>query len=150
METIADINTDIIKEFRENQGRLGGQFAGGDFLILHTRGARTGRERLSPMAYLPGDGRYYVFAVGLGEVGAARHPAWYHNLVANPDVTIEVGSQVIPATAMVLQGAERQRIWEAMIAHNAHFATYRGNRDREIPAIALTPKAEGSEDQRTL
>lgn len=141
MATDDDPNAQIIEEFRANGGRLGGEFTGGSFLILHTVGAKTGRERLTPVAYLPGDDhQMYIVAAGLGDVGARRHPDWYRNLIARPEVTIEVGSETLPATATVVQGPRRAEVWDAVIKRIPHFAGFLDNPYREVPVVALTPR----------
>src|ERR1700761_3183894 len=101
-----DFNSKIIAEFRANQGVVGGPFEGMRLLLLHTTGAKSGRERVSPVALQDlGDGRYAVFA---SKAGAPDNPAWYHNLVAHPEVTAEVGTSSAPFTARVAQGEERE------------------------------------------
>jgi deazaflavin-dependent oxidoreductase (nitroreductase family) len=141
---IAGFNAAIIDEFRANAGQLGGEFTGGNFVILHTTGAKTGRERLTPLAYLrlPGSDRLYVIAAGPGEMGSQRHPAWYHNLLAHPDVSVEVGAETLPARAAVITGAERNDVWDVITTRIPHFGGYLNNPFRQVPIVALDPKVE--------
>src|SRR5260370_1450084 len=99
-----DWNRKIIEEFQANEGKVGGPFAGAPILLLHTRGAKTGRERVNPMMYLQLDGQRYVFA---SKSGADTNPDWYWNLVAHPDVTVEVGTETYQPTAASPPGAAR-------------------------------------------
>lgn len=136
---MADVNAwndKIIAEFRENDGKVGGRFAGIPLLLLHNRGAKSGEPRINPMAYQAVGDSYAVFA---SYAGASKNPAWYHNLVANPDVEIEVGTDRFPARARVTDGAERERIWEQQKSDYPGFAEYEQKTDREIPVIVLDP-----------
>jgi deazaflavin-dependent oxidoreductase (nitroreductase family) len=130
-----DWNTKIIEEFRGNEGRVGGPFAGGTLLLLHTTGARSGQERVNPVAYQKLDGDAY--AVFASKAGAPTNPDWYHNLVANPDVTAEIGTQTVPLRARVAAGDERERIWTAQKAANPGFADYETKTTRQIPVVIL-------------
>ena len=103
---MSDWNHQIIEEFRGNEGRVGGVFEGKPLVLLHTVGARTGKEHVNPLMYLDLDGHRYVFA---SKGGADTTPDWYHNLVANPGVTVEVGSEKYEATATPIAGPERDR-----------------------------------------
>ena len=127
-------NTAIIKEFRENSGTVGGQFAGTPLLILHTIGARSGKERVNPLAYVVDGDRTIIFA---SKAGAPTNPGWYHNLVANPGVTVEVGTETYRANACVLEGEERERIWTEQKRRVPQFAEYEAGTTRTIPVIAL-------------
>src|SRR5487761_1107609 len=109
----ADFNQMVITEFRANQGKVGGNFEGAPVLLLHTKGAKSGQERVHPIMYLDLDGRRFVFA---SKGGMPSHPDWYHNLVANPDVTVEVGTQTYPATAVPLERADRDRIFAIQVS----------------------------------
>jgi deazaflavin-dependent oxidoreductase (nitroreductase family) len=132
----SDWNTGIIEEFRANRGQVGGQFAGAPLLLLHTTGAKTGQEHVTPMMYRPvGDG-YAVFA---SKAGAPVNPDWYHNLVANPSVRAEIGTRTVPLTARVAEGDERERIWTAHKAANPGFADYERKTTRQIPVVILEP-----------
>jgi deazaflavin-dependent oxidoreductase (nitroreductase family) len=133
----ADFNAAVIADFRANAGRVGGRFEGNTLLLLHHRGAKSGRDYVNPLAYLPDGDRYVVFA---SKAGAPSHPGWYHNLVANPDVTIEVGSETLKAVASVAQGAERDRLFERQAAVMPRFAGYQAATERVIPVVVLTPE----------
>lgn len=105
-----DWNKNIIEEFRANQGKVGGRFEGRPLLLLHHRGARTGTERVNPLAYQDlGDGAVAVFG---SKGGAPTDPEWYHNVRANPEVKVEIGTDTFEAVARVAEGDERERIWE--------------------------------------
>jgi len=131
-----DWNTKIIAEFRANDGKVGGPFEGAPLLLLHTRGARTGQERVNPVMYLPDGDNLVVFA---SKAGADSNPAWYHNLRANPDVTVEVGTRSRRVVARVAGGDERHRLWEAQKRHWPGFADYERKTDRQIPVVVLEP-----------
>ena len=134
MPEVNDFNKKIIDEFRSNGGRVGGPFEGAPMLLLHTTGARSGEERVNPMVYLDLDGRRFVFA---SKAGAPSHPAWYHNLVANPAVSVEVGSETYKATARPLDGEERDRIYAEQSRRMPNFAEYQEKTDRVIPVVEL-------------
>jgi deazaflavin-dependent oxidoreductase (nitroreductase family) len=131
-----DFNQQIIDEFRANGGEVGGPFEGASLLLLHHRGAKSGQERINPLVYLPDGERYLVFA---SKGGAPTHPAWYHNLLAHPEVTIEVGTETIKARAEEVKGEERDRLYAAQAARLPSFAEYEQKTDRVIPVVALTP-----------
>ena len=131
-----DWNSKIIEEFRANGGRVGGPFEGGTLLLLHTTGARTGQERVNPVAYQKVDQGYAVFA---SKAGAPTNPDWYHNLVAHPDVEAEIGDQTVRLTARVAQGQERDRIWARQKETNPGFAEYEQQTTRQIPVVILEP-----------
>lgn len=127
----------IINEFRANGGEVGGYFEEMSLLLLHHKGARTGAERVSPVAYLGVDGGYAVFA---SKGGADENPGWYHNLLANPEIKIEVGSQTVDVVAREVDGDERSSIWARQVAARPQFGEYerKSKRDR-IPVLVLTP-----------
>lgn len=128
-------NDGIIEEFRGNGGRVGGQFEGHSLLLLHHRGAKTGIERVNPLACQDlGDGARAVFA---SKGGAPTNPDWFHNLVANPDVTIETGAETLPVRARLAEGEERGRIWARQIQVMPGFAEYELKTTREIPVVIL-------------
>src|SRR5436309_13053962 len=102
-----EANARIIEEFRANHGRVGGAFLGVPLLLLHHTGAKSGTRRINPLAYLADDGRYVVIA---SRGGAPANPAWYHNLMAHPDVTIEVGADTLDVAASGASGEERERL----------------------------------------
>ncbi|MEU4246903.1 nitroreductase family deazaflavin-dependent oxidoreductase [Amycolatopsis sp. NPDC026612] len=132
---MTDFNTQVAAEFRANEGKVGGMFEGKNVLLLTTIGAKSGAERLSPLVYTR-DGDRYVIAASMG--GAPKNPAWYHNLVANPKVTVEVGTETFEATATVIADrAERDRLYAGMVAHAEGFADYEKKTDRLIPIVVL-------------
>jgi deazaflavin-dependent oxidoreductase (nitroreductase family) len=133
----ADFNAAVIADFRANDGRVGGRFEGNTLLLLHHRGAKSGREYVNPLVYLPDGDRYVIFA---SKAGAPNHPGWYHNIVADPNVTIEVPGETLEATASVAQGAERDRLYGRQVAIMPHFADYQAGIERVIPVVVLTPK----------
>src|SRR5687768_10152821 len=117
-----DWNTNIIEEFRANQGKVGGRFEARPLLLLHHRGARTGTERVNPLAYQDlGDGAVAVFG---SKGGAPSNPDWYHNVRANPEVKVEIGTDTFEAMARVAEGDERERIWEKQKRDMPGFADY--------------------------
>ncbi|CQD09688.1 cell entry (mce) related family protein [Mycobacterium lentiflavum] len=132
-----DFNRRNIEEFRANHGRLGGQFEGAPVLLLHSKGARSGEERVSPMMYLADGQRYLVFA---SAAGADRNPAWYHNLVAHPDAQIEVGDDLIDVRAVELHGDERDQKYAIQASRYPGFADYERKTTRTIPVLALIPQ----------
>jgi deazaflavin-dependent oxidoreductase (nitroreductase family) len=136
-----DFNARVITEFRASHGKVGGDFAGAPLLLLHTVGARSGRPRVNPMMYLPDEGRYLVFA---SKAGSDRHPDWYHNLLAHPEVKIEVGDEILTVRAVELHGAERDAHFAEQARRYPGFAGYQRRTDRVIPVIALTPTEETS------
>ena len=131
-----DFNSKIIKEFRANGGNVGGGFEGAPLLLLHTRGARTGAERVNPMMYRKVDGGYAVFA---SKAGAPTNPDWYYNLVANPQVQAEIGTGTVPMTARVASDDERDPIWSAQKSEYPGFADYETKTSRKIPVVILEP-----------
>lgn len=135
---MSDWNQKVIEEFRANGGHVGGQFQGAPMLLLHTTGARSGQERVNPMMYLDLDGRRYVFA---SKAGADSHPDWYHNLLANPSVTVEAGTEIYGATAEPVHGAERDRVYAEQARRYPGFAEYQQKTSRVIPVVALVPSS---------
>jgi deazaflavin-dependent oxidoreductase (nitroreductase family) len=131
-----DWNSKIIEEFRANGGEVGGNFEGAPLLLLHTVGARTGQARVNPMMYLRVPGGYAVFA---SKAGAPVNPDWYHNLLAHPQVTAEIGAGTVELQARVAQGEERERIWAAQKAAYPGFADYERQTTRQIPVVVLEP-----------
>jgi deazaflavin-dependent oxidoreductase (nitroreductase family) len=133
---MSDFNATIIEEFRANDGQVGGSFEGAPMLLLHTRGARSGAPRVHPMMYLLDGERYLVFA---SKAGADTNPAWYHNLLAHPDTTIEVGGDELAVRATELRGAERDQWYAEQASRYPGFADYERKTSRVIPVLALTP-----------
>jgi deazaflavin-dependent oxidoreductase (nitroreductase family) len=134
MTDTSDWNTKIIAEFRSNDGKVGGQFEGAPLLLLTTTGARSGQPRVNPMMYLDEGDRLYVFA---SKAGAPTNPDWYHNLVAHPDVTVEVGTETVAMTASVVDRSERDRVYTEQASRYPGFAEYEAKTDRVIPVVAL-------------
>ncbi|WP_420644209.1 nitroreductase family deazaflavin-dependent oxidoreductase [Candidatus Leptofilum sp.] len=133
-----DRNKEIIEEFRANSGQVGGFFSERPLLLLHTTGAKSGLPRLNPLIYMADGDRYIIIA---SKGGAPTHPDWYYNLVANPQVSIEVGTQLVEATAAVAEEPERSQLYEKMAAQHTFFAEYARKVSRTIPVIILTPTA---------
>jgi deazaflavin-dependent oxidoreductase (nitroreductase family) len=131
-----DRNQKIIDEFRANGGKVGGPFTGRTLLLLHSKGAKSGQERINPVAYVQDGDRYVVIA---SKGGAPTHPDWYYNLVAHPDVTVEVGREKINARASVTQEPERTRLYNKMVDMMPGFDEYRKKTTRQIPVFVLTP-----------
>lgn len=134
-----DFNSKIIEEFRSNHGKVGGPFEGAPVLLLHHKGAKTGRERVNPLAYQPVAGNFAVFA---SKGGSPTNPDWYHNLLANPETTVEVDTETVPVRATELTGSERSEIWERQKVLMPGFADYEKNTAgiRDIPVILLERK----------
>lgn len=130
-----DFNLNIIKEFRENGGETFGPFKGRNLLLLTTKGAKSGNEGTTPLVYSK-DGDRYVIIASMG--GAPKHPAWYHNIVANPNVTLEVGTEKFQATATVAEELERTRLYNAQAEMMPAFTEYQQKTTRVIPVVVLT------------
>jgi deazaflavin-dependent oxidoreductase (nitroreductase family) len=129
-----DFNGPIIEEFRANDGKVGGMFEGRHLLLLHTTGAKSGQARVNPLAYRHDGDALVVFG---SKAGASTHPDWYYNVLAHPQVRVEVGTEEFDAVARVAEGAERQRIWELQKRDIPVFAGYEQKTDREIPVVIL-------------
>jgi deazaflavin-dependent oxidoreductase (nitroreductase family) len=136
MSDVQDWNSKIIQEFRANEGMVGGPFSGSPVLLLHTTGAKTGLERVHPMMYADLDGHRYVFAT---KAGADTNPDWYWNLVAHPDVTVEVGTEIYEAAAVPVTGDDRDRIYAEQAGKYQGFAEYEQMTSRIIPVVELIP-----------
>ncbi len=136
--SMADFNTQVITEFRENGGSVGGMFEGMPMILVHHVGAKSGAERIAPLVYLPDGDRYVVFA---SKGGAPENPGWYHNLRAHPDTEVEVGDSTLRVIAEEATGQERERLFAQQAIAQPQFAEYQSKTDRQIPVIVLTPKA---------
>jgi deazaflavin-dependent oxidoreductase (nitroreductase family) len=134
MADVNDFNQQTIKEFRANHGKLGGPFEGATMLLLHSTGAKTGKERVNPVAYQPVGNNFAVFA---SKGGAPTNPDWYHNLLAHPATKVEVGDDTIDVKARVATGDERERIWEEQKRSMPGFADYETKTSRQIPVVVL-------------
>jgi deazaflavin-dependent oxidoreductase (nitroreductase family) len=134
---MSDWNKNIIEEFRTNEGRVGGGFEGAPLLLLHTTGRRSGNERVNPLMYLPDGDRWVVFASKGGHIA---HPHWLHNVEANADATIEVGTDTIPVKARVIrEGPERDELFARQVEAYPQFGEYeeKTKGHRTIPVIVL-------------
>jgi deazaflavin-dependent oxidoreductase (nitroreductase family) len=130
-----DWNQTVIDEFRANGGKVGGNFASVDLLLLTTTGAKSGESRVTPLAYRHVGDDLAVFA---SYAGNPKHPAWFHNLQANAAVVVEVGADTFAARARVTDGAERDLVWKAQIADVPAFGDYEAKTEgREIPVVVL-------------
>lgn len=132
-----DFNRKIIEEFRSNGGKVGPPFAGADLLILTSTGAKTQLPRTSPLVYLKDGERLVIIA---SKAGMPTHPDWYHNLVARPEATVEVGTETYQVQATIETGTERKRLFDAMAARMPVFTEYEQKAPREIPVFTLTRK----------
>lgn len=131
---MTDHNTAIIDEFRANEGVVGGMFEGAPLLLLHTTGARSGAERVNPLMYLPDGDRLVVFA---SKGGAPTNPDWFHNVRANPDASVEIGTERFPVRARVADPHERDRLYDEQSRRYPQFARYQQDLDRTIPVVIL-------------
>lgn len=127
-------NRQIIAEFRENEGRVGGPFEGAPMVLVTHKGAKTGTERTTPLMYLPNGDDIVIFA---SKAGAPTNPDWYHNLVANPEASAEVGTDTLTVRARVAEGAERDELWERQKTAYPQFQGYEDATDRVIPVVVL-------------
>jgi deazaflavin-dependent oxidoreductase (nitroreductase family) len=131
---MTDWNAQVIEEFRAKDGRVGGAFEGAPLLLLHHVGARSGIERVTPMMYQAVGDSFAVFA---SAAGADHHPAWFHNLVTHPDVSVEVGTETVDVRARVLDDEEREPVWQEQKAGYPGFADYEKKTTRVIPVVML-------------
>ncbi|TDC50146.1 nitroreductase family deazaflavin-dependent oxidoreductase [Actinomadura sp. KC345] len=129
-----DFNSQVIEEFRANGGRVGGMFEDGRLLLLTTTGARSGARHTTPLGYLPDGDRVLVIA---SAGGSPKHPAWFHNLVANPRVTVESGDFHYEADAVVLEGGERDAAFARAAEADPGWAEYETRSGRTLPVVAL-------------
>lgn len=128
-------NQQVIEDFRANDGAVGGFFEGKPVLILHTTGAKSGKQRLNPLVYATDDDRYVVAA---SKGGAPTHPDWFFNVRANPDLTVEVGIEKFPAKATIIEdGPSRDELYAKLVAIMGQFAEYETKTDRRIPVVVL-------------
>jgi deazaflavin-dependent oxidoreductase (nitroreductase family) len=139
MNDLNDWDRRIIEEFRANGGNVGGPLAGAPLLLLTTTGAKSGQQRVSPLAYLSEGGHIYIFA---GNRGAPINPNWYHNLVAHPDVTVELGTEKFEARAIVVDSAEGDRLGSIQLQKLPGLADLAAKITRKIPAVLLERKEE--------
>lgn len=135
MSELNDFNQQVIKEFRANQGKVGGQMANMPVLLLTTTGAKSGRTITKPLVYTKDGDRIVIIA---SFAGGPKNPPWYYNLVANPEATIEVGAERFRVKAAVTSGEERQRLFNQQAAQMPIFAEYEKKTTRQIPVFVLT------------
>jgi len=134
-----EVNADVVAEYRANAGRLTTAFSGAPILLLNHRGAKTATPYTSPLAFTR-DGARYVIIASMG--GAPVDPQWYRNVVAHPDVTIEVGADTIAVDAQVATGDERLRLYRAQADEIPNFDDYQSRTAREIPVVVLVPRPQ--------
>ena len=132
---MSDWNKAIIEEFRANDGKVGGQFTDSSLLLLHTTGAKSGLPRVNPTICMADGERVVIVA---SKAGAPTNPDWYHNLVANPEVGVEVGTEKFQARATVASEPERTDLFRKMVTMNPGFAEYERKTTRVIPVVILT------------
>jgi deazaflavin-dependent oxidoreductase (nitroreductase family) len=133
-DLMKDFNKSIVDEFRANDGKVGGQFAGANLLLLTTTGAKSGQPRLAPLAYFTIDGKLIIIG---SKAGADTNPDWVHNLRANPAAHIEVGSDAYDVTSRELSKAERDGLFDKIVAAAPGFGEYQSKTSRVIPLFEL-------------
>ena len=131
---MSDFDENVINEFRSNGGKVGGRFKGAPMMLLTTTGAKSGQARTKPVVYSKDGDRFVIIA---SKAGAPTHPDWFYNLVANPEVVLEVDDEKFPARATVTSGEERRRLYDAQAALMPGFADYAQKTTREIPVVVL-------------
>ena len=127
-------NQQLIEEFRANGGKVGGRFEGRPVVLVTATGAKSGRRLTIPLVYLQEGDRRFIFA---SKAGSPKNPDWYHNLVANPTVTVEIGNETYDARAVILSGEERDRLYAKQVEAMPTFGDYQAKTDRVIPVISL-------------
>jgi deazaflavin-dependent oxidoreductase (nitroreductase family) len=133
-----DYNRRLIEEFRTDRSKTDKPLEGRHLLLLTTTGAKSGQRRTTPLMYIPDGDRLIVIA---SNIGAAKHPDWYHNLVANPHVTVEVGPDTFDTTALVMEGSSRQQLWTRITELYPFFVEHQAKTTRQIPVIVLERRA---------
>jgi deazaflavin-dependent oxidoreductase (nitroreductase family) len=131
-----DYNTKIIEEFRANEGRVGGIWAGTPLILVHHLGARSGAERVTPLGCFPQEDGSFVIVASSG--GSPAHPGWYHNLKANPRITVEVGAQTFTVRALELDDAARAELWPKLVEEAPDLEKHQARTARQIPVFMLT------------
>jgi deazaflavin-dependent oxidoreductase (nitroreductase family) len=134
-----EMNKRVVAEFRKNGGKVGGIFAGTSLVLVHHVGARSGVKRIAPLTYFTEDGRIFVFGT---KAGSDDNPAWYHNLLANPRATVELGTETFEVVALPLSGAERDEYFAKQVVVAPHFAEYQRMVTRVIPVVELRRVAD--------
>ncbi len=135
MTDMNDFNTQVIAEFRANEGKVGGPFAGAPMILITTTGAKSGQPRVAPLVYTTDGDRYVVIA---SKGGAPTNPDWYYNIAANPEITVEIGGETFPARAEIAAEPERTRLFDAQAALMPGFREYQNNTTRIIPVITIS------------
>jgi len=133
-DQMAEFNKKVIDEFRANGGKVGPPFAGAPMVLLTHKGAKSGKTYTTPLVYSKDGARFVIVA---SKAGAPNNPSWYHNLIAHPEVTLEIGTEQFKARAVVTKGEERERLFNAQAAQMPMFNDYRSKTKRQIPVIAL-------------
>ena len=136
MSDFNDWNRKVIDEFRANRGKVGGMFEGKTLLLLHTTGAKSRQDRINPLAYVRDGERFVVIA---SKAGAPTNPDWYYNVIATPNLAVEVGTETFRVHATVTEDPERTRLYNKMVEMMPGFDDYRRKTTRRIPVIVLTP-----------
>lgn len=132
---MSDFNANVIKEFRANGGKVGGMFEGRtNMVLITTTGARSGRETTNPLVYVPDTDRIVIIASNGGD---DKHPAWYHNLRANPELTVELGTETYTGKAEFVTGPESDELYARMVEIMPQFADYKAKTTRQIPVVAV-------------
>ncbi|MFL5660826.1 MAG: nitroreductase family deazaflavin-dependent oxidoreductase [Ktedonobacteraceae bacterium] len=134
MSSPNDWNKQIIEEFHANGGKVGGQFAGANLLLLHTRGAKSNQPRINPLAYFKNGDNFVIIA---SKGGAPSNPDWYYNILAHPEVTLEMGTERFNAHATVPERQERDRIFANVAKQAPGFGEYQQKTPRIIPVVVL-------------
>jgi deazaflavin-dependent oxidoreductase (nitroreductase family) len=133
---INDFDNKLIAEFRANEGRVGGPLAGTSIMLIHHIGAKSGIERVTPVAWSArGDGRFVIAA---SHGGSPTHPSWYHNLKANPRIEVEVGTETFTVLAEELEGTARAELWPKLVAASPSLGEFQAKTTRRIPLLVLT------------
>ena len=133
-----EYNRKLIEDFRASRGANEDPFAGRPLLLLTTTGAKSGQRRITPLMYVPDGDRLLIIA---SNMGAPTHPDWYRNLLAHPEATVEVATDTFEARAVVLEGPDRQKVWDSIVASYPFFTEHQAKITREIPVIALERQA---------
>jgi deazaflavin-dependent oxidoreductase (nitroreductase family) len=134
-----DFNQRVVEEFRANGGRVGGELAGTDIILVHHTGARSGIARITPLAYARQDESRYVIIGSNG--GSPITPQWVYNLRAHPDTTVEVGTETFPVVAEELAGAAREETWQWLVGQWPSVREFQAAAPRRFPLFALTRRA---------
>jgi deazaflavin-dependent oxidoreductase (nitroreductase family) len=133
-DPMAEFNKKVIDEFRSSGGKVSGQFAGAPMIIITHKGAKSGNTYTSPLVYSKDGDRYVIIA---SKAGAPKNPSWYHNLVAHPEVTVEIGAEKFKAKASEAKGPERDRLFAAQAKMMPQFNEYQQKTARKIPVLVL-------------